>query len=478
MTGGKCTTATLHFIRASAFRYSYLAQLMIFKRILRAILTGLLAISVALLFFVGPVDRSPVEEYSFYQEMMQSLDSVEEDVAFSEPVRGFSVGYARVNLTPPMPTSTAGYGNRRGKLFTGVRDSLYVRAMVIGNGTKIVALVSADLLIIPPEVTLRLNEKLRGTGFHLGNTYLGATHTHNSIGNWGKGATRFIYGKYEEWVVNFILDRILQSIQEASREMRPSQIYGGLIAVPEAVKNRFIRDGREDPWLRVMEVRREDNKRLALMSFTAHATCLFSKDLDLSRDYPGKLVDTLEAQGYAFAMFMAGGVANHGFGAPNAGDECIDWMAAEISNEFLSNRDRLEPVADSTLTMLRVPLPLSDPQVRISEDLRVRPWLFRAAVGEYPVFLTGLRVGDIVFLGTPADFSGLFNASLDSVAFHKGVLPIVTSFNGGYVGYLTPRQFYDHDHYETRFMNWYAPGTGEYITRSLSKIIGVLDDRE
>ena len=82
-----------------------------------------------------------------------------------------------------------------------------------------------------------------------------------------------------------------------------------------------------------------------------------------------------------------------------------------------------------------------------------------------------LRIGDLVMLGTPCDFSGEFNASIDSVAHHHGLKTMVTSFNGGYIGYVTPGKYYDVDHYETQLMNWYAPGTGDYIRDCLEKIM-------
>ncbi|MFZ6011594.1 MAG: hypothetical protein ACOYXT_14720, partial [Bacteroidota bacterium] len=133
------------------------------------------------------------------------------------------------------------------------------------------------------------------------------------------------------------------------------------------------------------------------------------------------------------------------------------------------------PANDSTLFMLRMPLPLSDPQLKIEKDWKVRPWFFRTAMGEYPVYLTALRIGDVVLAGTPCDFSGEFSYQLNAVAsWRPGSQLMVTSFNGGYIGYVTPLERYDRNHYETRLMNWYAPGTGEYIEECLYKLIPVM----
>lgn len=440
-----------------------------------ASLIGLLLLIVALI--VIPVDRTDYHEKPFYPAMMARLDSLSKIPHPSQATRNeLSVGYAAVNLTPAFRTATAGYGNRKGKLFTTVHDSIYVRTLIIGNGTQQVAIVSADLLIIPPTVTAILNETLAGTGFDLNNTYLGAIHTHNSIGNWGNGATTFLYGSYKDSIVQFIADRIRASIVQAKSRMLPATLKAGEIAVDQAVRNRIDKQGSVDSLLRVVEVHRSDSSKLLLMSYTAHATCLFSRDLELSRDYPGQLVDAAEVQGYTFAMFMAGAVGSHGCNPPEYGWSCMDWMTDQLLAGFNAGKDKLRPVPGAAITMVRVPLALGEAQARITPDWRLRPWVFRAAFGSYPAYLTALRIGDIVFLGTPCDFSGQLTPPLDSLAARNGLHTLVTSFNGSYIGYITNDAYYDRNHYETRLMNWYGPGNGAYLTECMEKMIEAVAD--
>jgi neutral ceramidase len=454
---------------------------MVFKKILKYLAISLIVLLGLILIFIltviAPVNRSPITEFDAYGEMKAELKALEDSFSIPQPQKQFSVGYAKVNLTPNFRTATAGYGNRRGKKITKVLDSIFVRSIVVDNGTEQVAIVSADLLIIPPAVTEVLDDKLKAIGFSLNNTFLGATHTHNSIGNWGEGATRFIYGAYNDSIVHFIADQIVLSVKQASANKLPAKISAGKIHIPQAVENRLIDGGMEDDLLRTIEVVRNDSSKLLFMSFTAHATCLFSRDLMLSRDYPGKLVDTMEAQGYKFAMFMAGAVGSHKASPPEFGEVCIDWMANEIATTFFAHKDQLKPVTDSTLAMIRIPLPLSDPQVKVLPEWKVRSWLFRSAFGEYKTYLTALRLGDIILMGTPCDFSGEFNPELDSLASILNKQVIVASFNGGYIGYVTPENRFDVDHYETQLMNWYAPGTGEYIHSSLEEMMRILNHK-
>lgn len=448
-----------------------MAQTLKLKRILLFIL---LAFGVLLLLFavlaIGPLDRTPASAYDGYDETLENFGKINASIG-KDSAGEFYSGFSKVSLVPPFRTATAGYGKRRGRLFEGVRDSIFVRTLVIANGSTKSAIVSADLLLVPPEVTLRLEDALKGTGFDLNNTYLAATHTHNSIGNWGQGATQLLYGSYEEEVIDFITNQIVESITRAASSLKRSSMYAGKIAVPDAVENRLVRNGPEDPWLRVIKIVREDSSRLAVLTYNAHATCLYAKDMELSADYPGALTDSIENHGYAFAMYMAGAVGSHKSESPSAGEICIGWTADKVSAAFLENEDKLAPMISTALWSQRSRILLGDPQVKIGSGVKVRGWLFDYAFGEYRNYLTAMRVGDVVFLGTPCDFSGELTGRLDSIGSGSGLLPFTTSFNGSYIGYVTPAARYDLDHYETQLMNWYPPGTGEFMQECLEILI-------
>ncbi|MBT1703987.1 neutral/alkaline non-lysosomal ceramidase N-terminal domain-containing protein [Chryseosolibacter indicus] len=448
----------------------------VFKVLLITLLSILVAVILLAVFSIAPVNRTEANQDPSYDLMLQRLDSLKKEFRTTSARHQLHVGYSKVNITPSTPMSTAGYGKRKLARFNAVLDSIYIRTLVIDNGSQRVAIVSADLLILPPTVTAILPAKLKPLGFSLNNTYLGAIHSHNSIGHWGKGATQFIYGKYDNDVVEMLAEQIAESIRRASSNMLPSTFYVNKIAIPEAVDNRLIKDGKTDPYLRAVEIHRSDSSKLLFLSYTAHATCLFSRDLELSRDYPGALVDKFERNGYKFTMFMAGAVASHRANPPKFGEVCIEWMADQLQAKYMESRDKLTEVHDSTIAMIHLPITLGEPQVKITPELKVRAWLFRRAFGEYPAFINVLKLGDLVLLGTPCDYSGEFNPRLDSLGQQLSKNVIVTSFNGGYIGYLTPEQYYDVDHYETQLMNWYPPGTGEYLTECLSRLLSIVSN--
>lgn len=434
----------------------------------------LIAVFLLAIFSVAPLDRSPVTQSSEYKQTMSVLDSLENSFAISKSDSGFLVGFSKVNITPSFEAATAGYGKRLGKTFTSVRDSIYVRTILINNGVTKVAIVTADLMIIPPTVTSELNARVQEIGLEPDQVFLGATHSHNSVGNWGEGIAQILYGKYSDRVIDMIADGILESIKTSIENQRPSQLSTKEISLPDVVDNRLINGGEVDPLLRLLSVQQDDGTKLLLMNFTAHATCLYASDLRLSGDYPATLVKKVEGSGYDFAMFMAGAVGSHRARPPDFGDQCIEYMGDYITKAINLDTTSFRPVTEAALASIRVPLELPDPQIKLTGNLKARSWLFRMTFGEYPVFLSGARIGDLVLLGTPCDYSGEFMDGIDSTATSREREVFVSSFNGGYIGYVTPVEHYDVNHYETQLMNWYPPGTGEYITEALQQLLFVL----
>lgn len=141
---------------------------------------GVFVIIIGGVFFsiVGRIDRTPLKNQEFYARMMAKLDTLKPAVY---PAQSLSTAWGKVNITPHYPMPMAGYRPR--PKFESVHDSLYVRAIIIDNGSSEAILLSADLLIFPPvlkaEVESKLTNNDKPTFF-----FYGATHTHNGLGGW------------------------------------------------------------------------------------------------------------------------------------------------------------------------------------------------------------------------------------------------------------------------------------------------------
>jgi neutral ceramidase len=444
-----------------------------FLKILLKVLGGLVLLIVVLLAcMLTTVDDTPYQEMAYYKEWKKSVHRLSSTNHQSRgepsPITNhdsLNVGWAKVNFTPKSPTPMAGYGVRRGALYTSVQDSIYVRAVVIKNGNTKAALVAADLLIIPPAVTEQLKAKLKATGIPFEQVYLGATHSHNSMGGWSDGIVGKLFGgEFNEANVTWIADAIVKAVQLAQKNVQPASIGYHELADTARVKNRAFKEGTIDPYLRTVRFIRQDGQKAILCSYAAHSTIMSSDNMALSRDYPGVLVDSLENGEANFAMFMSGAVGSMGPKIEGDSDEIkVTAEADSLESDVQKQLMLIQPFQNPAFQMVTLPLPLRHPVPRVSTGLSMRPWVFRWAFGDYPNYVKAMRLGNVLMIGFPCDFSGELVAEMSAYAEKKGLKLMVTSFNGGYIGYVTPDKYYGKDSYETMTMNWFGPYNGAYF---------------
>lgn len=445
-------------------------------KFLRVLLRVLLGLLVAILLFLtaslSPNDHTPYQQTDFYAQTNARLLALP---PLPTPKTGLRAGWAKARLTPAFTTPTGGYGVRKGKHWTTIADSVWVRAIVFDNGNGPVALVASDLLITPPTVSEQLRKRLPEIGLTWESVYFGAIHSHNSLGGWAPGLVGNLFsGSYDQRVVDHITNTILAALQKAKADLQLTEVSYRQVNAPEFVYNRLDNTKPVDPFFRLLRLKRTDGKTATLVTYPAHATLIdiFSYQY-LSRDWPGRLVDGLERETGGFALYLAGAVGSMGPKGPPTGKDfpLINQYAADILTRLKPELTQFQTRPDSTVGLLTLPLTLRDPAPRVLGDWRIRPWLFHAVYGDYPSDLKALRIGPVLLISTPCDFSGELLPPLTQAAKQQGLDLMVTSFSGGYVGYITPDAYYEKDAYETRVMNWFGPQNGAYFSEMMSGLV-------
>ena len=94
-----------------------------------------------------------------------------------------SANVSRVNLTPPLEWqySLGGYGERMSKPAAGIHDSIWVKALVIKDAQKKYALITMDILALPPNVKPEVLTLLAAGGWKSDNLMLLPSHSHASL---------------------------------------------------------------------------------------------------------------------------------------------------------------------------------------------------------------------------------------------------------------------------------------------------------
>ena len=438
-------------------------------RIFAALLVVLIVIAGVLF---ARLDQTPYRQTSFYKNEMATIDTISGVQAGADT---FYAGWSRVNLQPPFTTPIAIDAHRGGKHYQGIHDSIYVRAFVFKCGEQKVAYVSADLLIIPPAVSCMLDTALKPLGYSNATIYYTATHTHSSLGAWQNSwvGEKFA-GKFDERVPKHLAACFTEAIRQAEANCQPAEVGFKEIPTTKLVFNRLVGDsGTVDSLLRVIRIKQQGGAQAAIVTFAAHATVYHEKMMELSGDWPAEMMQHINKDGrIGFVSFSAGAVGSQGpFPYSKDQAEEVNYMAGNVAQLVLDGFDSIPTVPITTLRMVHLPLYLRQPNLRIIGNWVVRPWLFHRLFGDAPVFVNYLQLGDLTFVGMPCDFSGELVDEISSTATLTNAHLVPTSFNGGYIGYITCDSWYELNTYETRTMGWFGPGNGAYLSEIAERLL-------
>ena len=431
-------------------------------KLVRLLLYTLLTLgALFLLLFKPTATPPPYVQTAYYQSTIHRLDSTFSALPTPTPDTLYA-GWARQNITPRQPTKLMGYGWKGN--FERVRDSLWVRTLVLRQGSLTVALISYDLMLTPPAVARAVQQRLNEQG--LPHCYFTAVHTHHGFGEWQTGpAGTFITGGYNQALVDTLVNQTVASVRRAQKQLQPTRLRYVQYDRAGLVSNRLVKGGPVDSYLRTLCLE-QDSATAVLASFAAHATFLSSRTKALSADYPGAVVRALEARpNVDFAQWTAGAVGSH---SPHReADETMEAYAQRLLRPLTEDTTKEEGIIALPMRFAEVPVELPEPQLRLFAGWQVRPWLFRWFFGDISPTLTLLQLGPVVLIGTPADFSGM----LYPVIRANGHQVMVTSFNGDYIGYVIPDAYYHLPHREARETNWYGPHTGSYLIGLINRML-------
>jgi hypothetical protein len=437
-----------------------------------AVLAGVLVVS------LDGVDYRPYMREAYYTETAARLKAGEAASRIEEGE--LFAGFGRARLTPTANAAEdapakgmfrsiplAGYGNRNGKPARGVHDDLYVKAVALRVGGRLGVMVGADALIIPPEVTdevmARLGKELKLSREQL---YLSATHTHSSLGGWGEGwVTEAFAGGFRPGARAWFADCVAKAVREAISDLKPASFGHGRFDAPSFARNRLVGSlGKVDSEFSYLALKQESGKLAVLGSYAAHATVLSGDTMEFSADYPGCWQRAVERATGGAAVFLAGGVGSHGPVPGTNGFAGAERMGQALAAALLEQLPRVALTNRISFGMLGLDVTLPPLNPRVTDGLRLRPWLAQRLLrARSSAYIQGFRFGDAVWISTPCDFSGEMALNIKDCLRARGADAVVTSFNGGYVGYVIPGRYYHLDGYEPRTMSFFGPNVPDYF---------------
>lgn len=431
-----------------------------------------LAVVLAGVSLVLPVDERAYTEWPAYAATVAALDRQAAKVAIAHGP--LEAGFGRASLTPNLQGSTedwrtgtfpglslAGFSERRGAPATGVRDRLWVKSIALRAGGQTVVITSVDALIVPPSVTELLAKRVSALGLTRAQLFLTATHTHSGPGGWGRDwASGLVAGPAREGVPLWMAQRIESSIGAALDDLQPASLGKAWVDIPELVKGK----ARPHPGFPVLAFRQANGRTALIGSYAAHPVILSADNLELGGDYPGAWQRTMEEKGFTLALFAAGPMAGQSPALAHGSFSEAESFGIQLADRLLPALQTIRYEPQTELATLGMNFALPDPQVRIADTWRIRPWLARAILPlERETFLQAIRIGRTILISTPGDYDGELALALETALQGTGWTPILTSFNGDYIGYVMAADGYHDGSYESRVMSFFGPGIGEFM---------------
>lgn len=237
--------------------------------------------------------------------------------------RGLQVGVATIDITPPVGVYLNGYhcGPRLGPS-TSLGHPLRAEAMVVrGSDGACWALLSADIIVYPRDMVLRVRDRIAAhTELKAEAVLMAACHPHSAPTLGCKCDSEL--DTYDQTFE----DRIGQVVIDAYEALAPATLEAALTEAPDLAHNRRVvqpdgtvknewddpegrHTGYYDPSVMLLGVRRPNGKLDALVvNYGCHPVTLGPESTAISSDYVGYMKDALEAGGIAgTAIFALGG---------------------------------------------------------------------------------------------------------------------------------------------------------------------------
>jgi hypothetical protein len=206
-------------------------------------------------------------------------------------------GAARVDITPPPDAALpmSGYGGRT-QGFKSIHDPIYVRAIVLDDGTTQAALVAWELIFVPDKVWEEVSARIAGeVGIQPEHLLLSAVHNHGApsvaAAGGAAGANTVAYTKTVE-------DAALEAVRRAKAQLQPARFGIGTGTAYLNVNRReptprgwwlgFNESGPSDKTVTVLRLEDLAGKPIAfLINYAVHAVVMGPGNYAITGDLAG-----------------------------------------------------------------------------------------------------------------------------------------------------------------------------------------------
>ncbi len=197
------------------------------------------------------------------------------------------IGVSKQAVNPPIGAFIA--GDKQNRVFTGVLDSLFAKAMVVYDGNEAVAIVTVDCIgLLYPDLQ-KIREKMSKEDFAIplsaSNTIISSTHTHSGpdvVGLWGKDYTA---SGVDPGYMETLTDAVVAQIKAAASAIKPAKGYYGKTSFGEGVVANICDEEIDRSLTTLVFEDPNGNAIVSLTNFSCHPTFLDGTFSEVSADF-------------------------------------------------------------------------------------------------------------------------------------------------------------------------------------------------
>lgn len=372
------------------------------------------------------------------------------------------IGWSRTNFTPN------GSVLKTRELFQEsyeyVLDSLFISCIYLKKDSVQFVILSYDILLVTPELAFSVKKELLSRG--ISNVYFSASHTHSSLGGYGKGlVSEIALGEFDQSIFDNIIDKTIVTVDKAILIQDTLRNISYTEKKINNAINRLIKKDHVEERLR--QVCFSSTAHIAVMSsLNIHPTFVSSKRNVISKDYP-KIFSKEKAN--EFGIFVAGAMGSIKPMKIKKDTSQITQFKAIIDAKPYAVDDSTVRTDLIGFTSIKMETPFLSPL--LTQNICSSQLLSSVLIGKPEISIEVLRIGEVLMIALPCELSSEFYPELQKIAEAKGLRLMITSFNGSYLGYATPSRNFHIDHMETRTMNWTGKYGGDYFNELVRLII-------
>jgi Neutral/alkaline non-lysosomal ceramidase, N-terminal len=242
----------------------------------------------------------PMHKFRSFTLLLVTAPLVNCGLAADNP--NLRVGAARVDITPNVRERTplVGYEDR---VATKIHDNIYVRAIVIDNGSERAAIAAVELIDVSEEMWTTASERVaKEAGISPEYLVVAATHTHSAPSPGGFAPSNAQTSAY----IARVEDAIVSAVRQAEANLQPARMGIGRGTAYVNVNRDiytgngwWLGDNRNGPSDKTVVVIRFDSLAgdpiAFFINYAVHGTVMGPHNTQLSGDLPGATSRSVES---------------------------------------------------------------------------------------------------------------------------------------------------------------------------------------